>query len=215
MISSLRRAWLFPNHSPESTFTGYNNIHANDVIIAIDKGLEFVLSKNINPNIIIGDFDSLADSKLLLDFSPQMVLRYPTAKNETDTELAILWCIQNQIEEIIICNDMAGRMDHALALIQNLLLAKQHGISARIEGNRQIAFFLQEQEVLAYPVGTLLSLIAYSDKASIQSSEGLSFPLNSLKLYQWQSRGISNVLNLSPACIQGVSGKVFCLLTIF
>ncbi|MDZ4121673.1 MAG: thiamine diphosphokinase [Candidatus Cloacimonadaceae bacterium] len=210
-----QRAWLFTNHCPASIYSGYENIAGNDLLIAIDKGLEAMVDLGLTPGLIVGDFDSLADTKLLDRYDPAIIHRHPQAKNETDTELAVRLCLERKIGEIIICNDLGGRMDHCLALLQNLLFASQHGVSARIESASQIAIFLGYKTKLAYPQNTLVSLVAYSESAEFYSSDGLLYPLDDLRLENWQSRGISNVIIAPPARIELLYGNVLALMTIF
>ncbi|MDD2332117.1 MAG: thiamine diphosphokinase [Candidatus Cloacimonetes bacterium] len=207
-------AWLFGGHSPQNIPSGYSAIREQDLILAIDSGLDFVHARSWKPDLIIGDFDSLSDLSLLKRYDKVEQISHNPAKNETDTELAVLWCIKRGIKEMIICNDMQGRLDHSQALIQNLLLAHEHGIKARIETKCELLFFLSEETPIPYPPGNLLSLIPMSDLVILNKSEGLRYPLDGLHIKRSSSRGISNEIETRGARIWKSSGEILAIVTI-
>ncbi len=95
---------------------GFVHDHSIDYI-AIDKGLEYLLRENIEPAILIGDFDSLSDVSLLLN---REYKRYPVKKDDTDTELAIQYAIEHGYDEIDIYGAIGGRIDHFMAMLSIL-----------------------------------------------------------------------------------------------
>ncbi len=212
----LRRAFLITNHAPDQIVSGYENILSQDIVIAVDAGLIVVDLLGLKPTIIIGDLDS-ADRQLLLKYNNTPKLTHPTEKNETDTELAINWCLkQDKIDEIIVCNDMQGRFDHALGLVQNLLmLHKKRGKkpAIHIESADQQVFILPIQMNFHNKQGQLISLISLSPKGQFLSSQGLKYPLDGLILRQSQSRGISNEFSSDHAEIILLKGDVLALIT--
>lgn len=208
----MKRAWLFPDHAPLDLFSSYESIENGDMIIAIDAGLYFLHQKGFAPHLIIGDFDSLSPS--LLQLYPDVPrLTFPSHKDETDTELAVDWCLENSFDEIIICNDLEGRFDHALALLQNMLKAHQMGVSCRIESSTQRVFFLDPHKVLSSLNGATLSLLCWSPKALFGSSTGLAWPLQGLELRQTLSRGISNVICSDECEIELLEGNALAIIT--
>lgn len=213
------RAFLVTNYAPSQIVSGYENISSTDHIIAVDKGLQQVHALGLQPHIIIGDLDSL-DIKLLDLYPDVPIYKHPSAKNETDTELALLWCLKQEIyTEIIICNDLQGRFDHAMGLVQNLLLAKCFSSIGsaefpwRIESQRQILFTLPDTLILNNRKGQLVSLIPLTAEVQLISSIGLKYPLNDLVLSQHLSRGISNEIIASQASISKGSGEALVVLS--
>lgn len=208
----MRRAYLFTNHSPAKLYSGYENIQLQDAVIAVDNGLETINRQNRRATAIIGDLDSL--DPMLLDRFPEVpLIRHPSEKNETDTELALLWCVQQGYTELIICNDLLGRFDHALALIQNLLLLKRQypEVKAGIESSGQRLFFLDSETQLEGQPGQFISLISYSESAVFAGSTGLKYPLANLTLHSHLSRGISNEFCAEQAIITKQSGEVLAV----
>jgi len=213
----LRRAFLITNHAPTQIVSGYENIKPLDTVVAVDAGLEIINRVGLLPAIIIGDLDSI-DKDLLDRYSNVPIFRHPTQKNETDTELAISWCIEQDIyNEIVICNDMQGRFDHALAIVQNLLLLhRKQGKKPfiRIESAFQQIFCLPAPHIFHCKPGQLISLIPLSPKVQFKSSTGLKYPLDGLTILQHQSRGISNEFIANEAKIELLNGDVLAVISI-
>lgn len=204
-----RTAWLITNHAPCQILSGYSNIRGD--VIAVDAGLKTVCELQLKPKVIIGDFDSL-EPHYLAAYSDVQVVRHQTHKNETDTELALDWCLrEGGYQKIVICNDLQGRADHYLAIIQNLLSLHRKGLSACIESDRQRLFFLNPQTTISGKQGDLLSLISYSPEAHFKESRGLEYPLNGLVIKQHQSRGISNVFNAREVFLDLQTGDVLAI----
>lgn len=208
MHCAKKSAWLITNHAPARIVSGYANICGD--VLAVDAGLEAVAKLKLSPKLIIGDFDSLPID-LLQQFKDVAVHKHEQRKNETDTELALDWCIQQGYRDIVICNDMQGRFDHSLAIIQNLLNLHRKGICARIESEKQQIFFLTLHTALEGQKGDLLSLLCYGNEAQFKSSSGLEYPLDGLQLYQHQSRGISNVFAQNRIEIELNTGEVLAV----
>jgi len=206
------RVWLFSNHSPASIPSHYSSIRMEDCLIAVDGGLALLEEMGKVPDMVIGDLDSLDKGRI-----PQgtPIQRFEREKNETDTELALGWAIKQGYRDIVICNDLGGRFDHALGLLQNLELFSSEEINLRIESRDQVVFMLKSHNLLNYPKGSLLSLIARSSEARIKSSAGLYYPLAGLTLVPDYSQGISNHFTEDSASIELVSGRLLAVVTLF
>ncbi len=209
----LPRAWLITNFSPEQIVTNYDSIQPDDVIIAVDAGLKRCLELKLNPDVLIGDFDSIEPELIAQIPATCHKLTFPGIKNETDTQLALEYCIMQKIPEVLICNDLTGRIDHALALIQNLMHAHKYGVKATIISSTQILTLLEKHTSYSYPVNSPLSLISLSDTSIFTSSRGLKYPLDSVILYNWQSKGISNEVTEPAQEIILASGLVLSIAT--
>ena len=82
--------------------------------IAVDGGLEHLHRQSIQPLFAIGDFDSLEHKEYLQGLE---VLRFPTHKDETDTELAISEALNRGYDEIDLYGVIGGRIDHFLGVL--------------------------------------------------------------------------------------------------
>jgi len=207
-------AWIFTTHAPQRALTAYHDLPHGDLIVAVDGGLEVILAHGLTADLWIGDLDSLSDIGALNSLPEEKIIRLSPIKDETDTEMAIKHLISIGIQEMVIFNDLAGRLDHVLGIIQNLLFAQRQGIKICVESAQQRGFFLFSDTVLEYPENTLLSLVSYSDRAVFAGSKNLAYPLENITLYRHLSRGISNRICASGAEIRLCEGEVFCLITI-
>lgn len=206
------RAWLITPQAPSEIWSGYSGIEADDLVVAVDGGLRRCKELGLIPLYLCGDLDSVRDQELQ-GFPEERIWAFPTDKDETDTELAMLKCLELGYTQIVICNDMQGRIDHGLGLIQNLRLGFLKGLDIRIETSFQRLWFLPpvwEAEGLR---GCLLSLVTFGESAVFSHSEGLKWPLDGLELKPELSRGISNLIISERASIRLTGGPVLAILS--
>ena len=207
-----KTAYLITNHAPIEILSEYKNIRGD--VIAVDAGLKIVHQLGLTPACMIGDFDSL-EPEMLEHYPEVPVIRHKAQKNETDTELALQYCLEQGYREILICNDMQGRFDHAMGLLQNLLYIHLQGCKGCIESSNQRLFFLDNDSRIATRQQALLSLIPFGGDAEFHSSVNLAYPLENLYIPAHQSRGISNVCLSEEVQIRLKRGSVLAILTIF
>jgi thiamine pyrophosphokinase len=213
MSNPVERAWLFTSTAPEVIFSGYDSIDPErDLVVAVDNGLDRVRQLGLAPDVVIGDMDSVTPG-LLEQYPATPVIRHPGEKNETDTELAALWALEQGVGHIIICNNLEGRFDHALALIQNMDLVTSKGVDCKIESATQQVFFLEKETILRGLKGAWLSLLAWGGVSHLADSQGLQYPLHRLELRTELSRGISNRIVEDEARIGLASGRILAIIT--
>ena len=93
----------------------------NDFVIAADGGLFALQKRNIRPDMIMGDFDSLG-------YVPKgdNVIRHEVMKNDTDM-MAVKKALEIGYRKIKIYGGTGGRMDHTISNIQTMLYASRKG----------------------------------------------------------------------------------------
>jgi thiamine pyrophosphokinase len=214
MSESINKAWLITHFAPLNLALNYSSITADDTIVAVDGGLKRCLELNLLPDVLIGDFDSIEPSYLIQLPDSCKTIAFSSEKNETDTQLALQYCLEHNAQEVLICNDLSGRFDHSFALVQNLLLAHKHNLKASVVSSNQILTVFDKDTELSYPVGSLLSLISLTEQSTFFTSQGLKYSLSELTLYNWQSRGISNVFEQSKVTISLTEGTVLSIVTL-
>lgn len=106
-----------------------DNLNPPDFIICADAGVNLCVEAGFSPNVIIGDFDSCPEPKIHNNCKK---IRYPSRKDDTDSMLAIKYCIEKGFDNIIIFGGLGARIDHTLANIQALLFAMEHGANAKL-----------------------------------------------------------------------------------
>ena len=101
----------------------------NDYIIAVDGGYDFLKRKNIMPDLIVGDFDSIdkKNAENILSGTHIPVISFPPEKDYTDMYLAATEGINLGYTDFAIYGGCGGRIDHTLSNITLLAhLASSH-----------------------------------------------------------------------------------------
>lgn len=180
-------------------------LHEDDFIIAADGGTRHALALGRNPNIIIGDLDSLP-----VNFEPSTfngrIIQHPHDKNETDLELAIQHAIALNPEQIIILAALGGRLDQTLGNIA-LMSHSQHATrNMKLDDGIEEAFFCHNKCKIQGTSGDIVSLMPWQGKVTGILTTGLKWTLQNETLYPHKTRGISNEMLSDIATIQIKSG---------
>lgn len=99
----------------------------SDKIVCVDAGLNILDELKIEPDFILGDFDSV-DKNILEKYDDKKIFRYKAEKDFSDTELAIKILINLRYKRIYILAGLGARMDHSLSNIYLLAKYKKLGI---------------------------------------------------------------------------------------
>ncbi len=177
-------------------------------VIAADGGLRHLLALGRRPDVLIGDLDSLPPGAEMADAAGE-IIRYPTDKNETDLELALLHAVaQYPGHEIRVIGAFGGRLDHLLANI--LLPAHPHlaGQPIRFLHDHQSAWWVTDETAIHGRPGDTVSLIPLGGPAHILDTTGLRWPLHDEWLHFGPARGISNELTTAQAAVRLGSGAL-------
>ena len=169
--------------------------HPKHTIIAADRGLEACVSLGIEPDHVIGDFDSL-DPKVKASFlaKEKNVTKLNPIKDDTDTEAALALAFEKTEGDILILGGTGTRMDHVLGNIGILGQDFVRGRSVQIldEHNRirladgPLTIKKSEQ------YGKYVSLLPLTTEVRGVTLEGMYYPLHNFTLTSYTSIGISN-----------------------
>ena len=120
------------------------NIRPDDFVVAVDRGLVHLLEAGIEPDLLLGDFDSLEEAALIGNndsggkilsetiaryraMGPDHFLQLPVAKDDTDTMAAVKLGLEKGYREFLIYGAMGGRTDHLMANIQTMVFVLHNG----------------------------------------------------------------------------------------
>lgn len=175
-----------------------SDIKTEDIIIAADKGEEYLSSIGITPDIFIGDLDSI-DSEEYNRISNDKKLNiniHPIRKDETDMRLSILEAIKHNPDRICILGGMGGRQDHFLGNVYLLAEALECGFDAYLlDKANKISVLRAGSYSFSYAerYGRFFSLLPFGGDACIESMTGFSYNVSSpLYLKPYATIGISN-----------------------
>jgi len=183
---------------------------AADIVIAADSGLDAAIQAGIQPDLIVGDFDSLKDLSSLEGISPERILRYSPEKDDTDTEIALSAAWSRGADYLVIAGGGGGRLDHLFGVTS---------LFARSETPREwhtlheSIYYLEKGRSAIYSVGsgeTVSVFPAGGEGSEGMSSAGLKWPLEGLR---W-GKGHFGISNESTSEKIGVSAGSSALLVI-
>lgn len=186
-------------------------------VIAADGGLRALKEIELQPGLMIGDFDSV-DPLLLEQYETKGIpmKRFPAKKDLTDAELAleVMKEMAEPGDEIWFLGGLGGRLDHTLANVFLLEEAYKQGFYAHLFNGIDEARFLQGPCECYYekrPYQQYFSLVALSEKVTGITLKGFAYPLQDAKLRRGQTLGISNELVEAIGHVIIEDGKVFVI----
>lgn len=183
-----------------------------DLIIAADGGARYLLALGYQPQIAVGDFDSIAPDMLdRLRDSGVEIRRYPVHKNETDLELALLAAIERGATCIEVLAALGGRADQHLANLQLLTHPALAAADVRMLHERWEIFAIRERASLFGTAGDLVSLLPVTETVIGIVTEGLYYPLRGDALRLGPARGVSNVLTAAEGSVTIGQGILLCM----
>lgn len=106
----------------------------DSIWVGVDKGVFTLLKNGIQPEIGIGDFDSVTETELAeIECQVVKLKKYQPEKDETDMELGLNWALEQNPALIRIFGATGGRIDHLLANIQLLIRSALAGKTTEIQ----------------------------------------------------------------------------------
>ena len=157
-------------------------------VIACDHGYDHAIALGINPDILIGDLDSIhADSVYI------PLLKHPVRKDDSDTMLAVKYAIENGYDHIGILCALGGRIDHLFANIQSMAYAASYGCACEIfDDEAHLLTFTGGEILLPKKEGCVLSLFSLSDSCEHVSISGAKYDAEDITLKNTFPLGLSN-----------------------
>lgn len=197
---------------------GALEVGESDLVIAVDGGLGYCSVLGVEPDLILGDFDSVSpeEAKALEKLEqriPERVIRLPREKDDTDTLAALKEGLHRGYRDFRIYGGTGGRFDHTFANIQCLLFLKKRGaVGYLVDGNGMM--LVLEDETVEFQKGLegILSLFSLSQESSGVTIKGMKYPLEQAVLRNDYPVGISNEFTSEQAVISVEKGQLVCML---
>ena len=197
---------------------GKFDIQNEDFVIAADGGLAYCGLLQIEPDLILGDFDSIGEAqqtaikKLELEI-PDRIIRLKPEKDDTDMMAALRIGLENGYKDFRILAGTGGRFDHTFANIQSLLFLKQHDATGYlIDGNGMILVLQDEEVRFNKNLEGYLSCFSLGKTAEGVNMTGLKYPLQNAVLTNDYPIGISNEFIGEEAVISVEKGQLVLML---
>ena len=199
----MKRCFIFA----AGTFFGLRETPVpGDLVIAADAGYNTCRKLDIQPDLVLGDFDSMPAPS----FSGS-VIHLPVEKDDTDTMAAVRTALENGCKDIFIYGGTGGkRLDHTLANLQTLLFLRRQGAHGYLYDDDFI-WTVIENENLTIPRTVewgLVSVFCLGDSATGIDEIGLQYTLENASLTADFPMGVSNHIVAEEATITVRSGAL-------
>ena len=206
-------------------------------LIAADRGLEFFLDYLILPDVVIGDFDSLSeDGKNFLEMQSEdipyggmlewklqkgegkvvEVVRLRPEKDDSDTQSAMNYAIQNGAKEIVILGVTGNRVDHLMANFGLLILAQKQGAEVALADRYNYMKLISSGTILkkSEQFGKYVSFFPLGGDVTGLILEGFKYPLDKYHLTTADSGlTVSNEISEEYAKVTYESGTLLMIMS--
>lgn len=197
---------------------GETPVGEEDLVIAVDGGLDYCAVLNVEPDLILGDFDSLSEEEYaaveqLEQQIPERVIRLQREKDETDGLAALQEGLKRGYTEFRIYAGTGGRFDHTLANIQCLLYLKNRGASGYlVDGTGMMLVIKNEAIHFRRNLKGTLSLFSMVEESKGVTIRGMKYELEHAPVRNDFPIGISNEFIGQEAEILVEDGTLVCML---
>ena len=179
---------------------------STDHIIAADGGLAHIRALGLQPDTILGDFDSLG-------YVPEGATVFPTEKDDTDAMLAVRRGLSLGYRRFLLYGSLDGpRLDHTVANFQTLQFLADRGAQGFLIGNDTLATVVKNAS-LTFPADAsgMLSVFCMGSDARGVTLTGLKYTLNDGQLTAGFPLGVSNRFTGESATVSVTDGSLLVL----
>lgn len=166
---------------------------AGSRVIAADAGMRHAATLGIEPELWLGDFDSVPKDL------PERLLAvpretFPAEKDKTDGELAVAAAIARGASELVLAGAFGGpRSDHAFLHMALAIRLAEDGMKTLLTSGAEDGIPLPAGQThgFDYPDGTVVSVLAFSPLSGLTVS-GAKWPLHAVEVPFGSSLTLSN-----------------------
>ncbi len=187
------------------------DIRDGDMIICADSGAESLVSTGAQPDIVIGDMDSI-DMMVMAELEKRGVTMevYPEDKDLSDGELTVMNAISRNPKQIEIYGGMRGRSDHILASFHLLYcIPKEIHAVLHLEGD-EVILLREGSEFKGTTEKPVISVLPASKRAKV-TMEGVKWELKERVIEIGSTLGIHNESLDGKVTIEAVEGDVYLI----
>lgn len=194
-------------------------VNEDDYVIAADGGYLYCKVLGIEPDLILGDFDSVGEKEAeelaqIQKAEPERIVLLPAEKDETDMLAAIHAGLSEGCREFHIYAGQGGRLEHTIANIQCLKYLKEcSAVGYMLDGTGMI--LVAKDETVSFQPQTegYLSLFSMGDRAEGVTIRNMKYELNDATVTNSFPIGISNEFIGEQASITVKNGTLMIILT--
>lgn len=172
--------------------------------IGVDKGALTLARNGKRMLLAIGDFDSVEESDLayIKEYSDTLIQLNPI-KDDTDSEAAVMYAIENGYHKIHLYGGLGGRLDHAMI---NLRLVSRFPETVYLHDQNNFIYSLAEGVHSIDKCDYTYISFFTEDEATI-SLEGFKYPLDKQQLTNKDTYTTSNEILEDRGIVTVHAGK--------
>ena len=160
----------------------------DDYIICADAGYSAALKNGIEPDIIVGDFDSFGSVP-----EGKNVVVHPPEKDDTDSMLAVKIGLERGYRTFVMYGMLGGRIDHTFANIQLLSFLCEHQANGLLVGNPYNVTAVKNGSISFKKENEgMISVFSLSNESSGIDIKGLKYQVHDFSLLSSYPMGVSN-----------------------
>lgn len=186
-------------------------VKPDDYVICADRGYEFASLAGVEPNLIVGDFDSYKEK---ISASCEIVKLNPR-KDDTDTIHSIDLAFEKGFTDFILLGALGGRTDHTFANITSLLyIADKGGRGVLLSEKERIELLNKGEYFYEKYCGKTFSLFPFGCESVCVSYRGVEYPIERYNLKSSVPLGISNVFTSEKSKIKIYDGNAILIINL-
>ena len=145
---------------------------ADDYVIFCDSGLKHLESLQVQPSLIVGDFDSHENPHLDVE-----TIVLPCEKDDTDTVFAVKEAIKRGFDDFVLIGVVGARLDHTLGNMSILLYLDSLGKKGCIIDDYSEMEIISDKPVSVSDRYSFFSLLNITGCAKGITITGAKYPL--------------------------------------
>lgn len=162
-------------------------LSSDDFYIFCDCGLKHMAGLGVEPDLIVGDFDSFKNPNLQVE-----TIVLPCEKDDTDTVFAVKEALKRGFEDFLILGVIGQRLDHTLGNVSILKMLSDKGFKALIVDDYcEMTALGKEKQYIddSYPYFSLLNIFGKTTGVTIKNAK---YPLENAEITCDYQYGVSN-----------------------
>ena len=188
-------------------FTGLiEPVGSKDLLIAADGGFAHLQQLGLQPDGVLGDFDSLG-------YVPEDAKIFPVEKDDTDAMLAVRQGLKEGYRRFLLYGSLDGpRLDHTIANFQTLQYLADNGAEGWLVGTTYLATVVKNSSIRFGADATgIISVFCRGKDAKGVTIKGLHYALEDGILTAGFPLGVSNHFTGQAAEISVKDGSLLIL----
>lgn len=190
----------------------------NTCLIAADRGVEFFMGTDLEPDVAVGDFDSLSaeGAKYMETLKHTEIRRLKPEKDDSDTQSAANYAIEQGTERIMILGATGNRIDHLMANFGLLMLGKIKQVQIVLVDAYNYISLIESGMILKKEeqFGKYVSFFPIEGEVTGLTLKGFKYPLNSYTLKVEDSGlTVSNEISDPEAEVTFETGKLLMIMS--